>query len=224
MRLGPGHAGTATVQLRGTRASVIRGCRAGGTGQFQGTCIIFPERQVPRRRFWTRPGRRSVDGLVIGCTWVPPVARHLPAADRSRFRTRPPVPSHLQTPVGSSCRATPEAGWPRPASGSQTPDEPSDEPSGFGRVAGVLPMPPRPQRAKITRVEIVAALTNWALSIATTAALAAVGWFGHATHWTFGLGGHAGRRGCSQCQRRIQPRAVSTPVRRSRGRASNWCR
>jgi biotin carboxyl carrier protein len=25
----------------------------------------------------------------------------------------------------------------------------------------------------------------------TTAALAAVGWFGHATHWTFGLGGHA---------------------------------
>jgi cobalt-zinc-cadmium efflux system membrane fusion protein len=53
-------------------------------------------------------------------------------------------------------------------------------------------MPPRPQRAKITRVEIIAALTNWALSIATTAALAAVGWFGHATHWTFGLGGHAG--------------------------------
>ena len=52
-------------------------------------------------------------------------------------------------------------------------------------------MPPRPQRARITRVEIVAALTSWALSIVTTAALAAVGWFGHATHWTFGLGGHA---------------------------------
>jgi len=52
-------------------------------------------------------------------------------------------------------------------------------------------MPPRPQRARITRVELVAALANWALSIVTTAALAAVGWFGHATHWTFGLGGHA---------------------------------
>ena len=51
-------------------------------------------------------------------------------------------------------------------------------------------MPPRPQRARITRVEIVSALTSWALSIVTTAALAAVGWFGHATHWTFGLGGH----------------------------------
>jgi biotin carboxyl carrier protein len=51
-------------------------------------------------------------------------------------------------------------------------------------------VPPRPQRARITRVEIVSALTSWALSIATTAALAAVGWFGHATHWTFGLGGH----------------------------------
>jgi len=51
-------------------------------------------------------------------------------------------------------------------------------------------MPPRPQRARITRVEIVAALTSWAVSIVTTAALAAVGWFGHATHWTFGLGSH----------------------------------
>jgi multidrug efflux pump subunit AcrA (membrane-fusion protein) len=52
-------------------------------------------------------------------------------------------------------------------------------------------MPPRPQRARITRVELVAALASWALSIVTTVALAAVGWFGHATHWTFGLGGHA---------------------------------
>ncbi|MFM9197587.1 MAG: hypothetical protein ACKOWG_17975, partial [Planctomycetia bacterium] len=51
-------------------------------------------------------------------------------------------------------------------------------------------MPPRPQRARITRVQIMAALASWTLSIVTTAALAAVGWFGHATHWTFGLGGH----------------------------------
>ena len=42
----------------------------------------------------------------------------------------------------------------------------------------------------MTRVEIAAALANWMLSIVTTAALAAVGWFGHATHWTFGFGGH----------------------------------
>jgi len=53
-------------------------------------------------------------------------------------------------------------------------------------------MPARPQRVRITRVELVAALASWALSIVTTAALAAVGWFGHATHWTFGLAGHAG--------------------------------
>jgi cobalt-zinc-cadmium efflux system membrane fusion protein len=51
-------------------------------------------------------------------------------------------------------------------------------------------MSPRPPRARITRVEVVAALSSWALSIITTAALAAIGWFGHATHWTFGLGGH----------------------------------
>jgi multidrug efflux pump subunit AcrA (membrane-fusion protein) len=51
-------------------------------------------------------------------------------------------------------------------------------------------MTPRPQRARITRVEIMAALASWSLSIVTTAALAAVGWFGHATHWTFGLAGH----------------------------------
>jgi RND family efflux transporter MFP subunit len=56
-------------------------------------------------------------------------------------------------------------------------------------------MPPRPQRVRITRVELVAAIVSWALSIVTTAALAAVGWFGHATHWTFGLAGHAGHAG-----------------------------
>ena len=38
----------------------------------------------------------------------------------------------------------------------------------------------------------LSALSAWALSIATTACLAAVGWFGHATHWTFGFGDHGG--------------------------------
>ena len=39
---------------------------------------------------------------------------------------------------------------------------------------------------------IVASLSSWALSIVTATALAAVGWYGHATHWSFGLGGHDG--------------------------------
>ena len=38
----------------------------------------------------------------------------------------------------------------------------------------------------------LAALGGWALSILTTAALAAIGWYGHATHWSFGLGGDHG--------------------------------
>ena len=52
-------------------------------------------------------------------------------------------------------------------------------------------MAARVQRARITRVQIVSAIASWCLSFVTTAALAAVGWFGHATHWTFGLGAHA---------------------------------
>jgi len=51
-------------------------------------------------------------------------------------------------------------------------------------------MATRPQRARMTRVEVVALAANWAVSILTTAVLAAIGWFGHATHWTFGFGGH----------------------------------
>lgn len=38
---------------------------------------------------------------------------------------------------------------------------------------------------------LAASISSWTLSILTTAALAAIGWQGHATHWTFGLGGHA---------------------------------
>ena len=37
---------------------------------------------------------------------------------------------------------------------------------------------------------LVTSLSSWALSIITASALAAVGWFGHATHWSFGLGEH----------------------------------
>ena len=38
--------------------------------------------------------------------------------------------------------------------------------------------------------ERLAWLGGWMLSLASSAALAAIGWYGHATHWTFGLDGH----------------------------------
>jgi len=37
---------------------------------------------------------------------------------------------------------------------------------------------------------LLAGLMGWATSLATVAGLATVGWFGHATHWSFGFGGH----------------------------------
>lgn len=40
--------------------------------------------------------------------------------------------------------------------------------------------------------QFVAATLSWAVSIATVACLAAVGWYGHETHWTFGLAGDHG--------------------------------
>ena len=42
---------------------------------------------------------------------------------------------------------------------------------------------------------LLSAAFGWALSIATAAALAVVGWFGHATHWTFGFGEHHAAHG-----------------------------
>lgn len=46
-------------------------------------------------------------------------------------------------------------------------------------------------RSRFSWPALLASLSSWALSIATTASLAAVGWYGHATHWTFGFGAHA---------------------------------
>ncbi len=37
--------------------------------------------------------------------------------------------------------------------------------------------------------DLVSSLASWAMTLATTAALVAIGWLGHSTHWTFGLGG-----------------------------------
>jgi multidrug efflux pump subunit AcrA (membrane-fusion protein) len=39
---------------------------------------------------------------------------------------------------------------------------------------------------------VVSELASWSLSLVTVAGLAAVGWFGHATHWSFRFDGHAG--------------------------------
>jgi multidrug efflux pump subunit AcrA (membrane-fusion protein) len=47
-------------------------------------------------------------------------------------------------------------------------------------------------KSRISWAAVLASLSSWALSIATTAALAAVGWYGHATHWSFGFGDHHG--------------------------------
>lgn len=38
--------------------------------------------------------------------------------------------------------------------------------------------------------QFAAGVFSWAVSIVTVAGLAAIGWYGHETHWTFGLGGH----------------------------------
>lgn len=47
------------------------------------------------------------------------------------------------------------------------------------------------RRPALAWQQLVAGLISWLVSIVTVAGLAAVGWLGHATHWTFGLAGHA---------------------------------
>ena len=49
----------------------------------------------------------------------------------------------------------------------------------------------RPKTVSVRWQHIASEAASWALSLVTVAGLAAVGWFGHATHWTFGLAGHA---------------------------------
>jgi len=43
--------------------------------------------------------------------------------------------------------------------------------------------------------QVAALAASWGVSLLTTASLVAVGWLGHATHWTFGLAGHAAPHG-----------------------------
>lgn len=49
----------------------------------------------------------------------------------------------------------------------------------------------RVRDASYRRQQFVAACFSWAISILTVAGLSAVGWYGHKTHWSFGLAGHA---------------------------------
>jgi multidrug efflux pump subunit AcrA (membrane-fusion protein) len=53
---------------------------------------------------------------------------------------------------------------------------------------------PAPRHARLhtsnTLAVIAGEIAGWGLSLITVAGLAAVGWFGHATHWTFRVGGH----------------------------------
>jgi cobalt-zinc-cadmium efflux system membrane fusion protein len=58
-----------------------------------------------------------------------------------------------------------------------------------------MPKPSSDEPSRGTVRRWLAALGSWALSIVTTAALAAIGWYGHATHWSFGFGGHDGHHG-----------------------------
>jgi len=48
----------------------------------------------------------------------------------------------------------------------------------------------RPVDPALRRSQLLAAAFEWGLSIVTVASLAFVGWLGHSTHWTFGLGHH----------------------------------
>jgi multidrug efflux pump subunit AcrA (membrane-fusion protein) len=54
---------------------------------------------------------------------------------------------------------------------------------------------PAPRHARLRSSTVLAGIAaeiaSWGLSLATVAGLAAVGWFGHATHWTFRVGDHA---------------------------------
>ena len=46
----------------------------------------------------------------------------------------------------------------------------------------------RPRR--FSMAAMFSLVASWGVSLLTTASLVAVGWLGHATHWTFGLAGH----------------------------------
>lgn len=47
------------------------------------------------------------------------------------------------------------------------------------------------QPRRVSMSAILSLVASWGVSLLTTASLVAVGWLGHATHWTFGLAGHA---------------------------------
>jgi cobalt-zinc-cadmium efflux system membrane fusion protein len=66
-------------------------------------------------------------------------------------------------------------------------------------------------KSRFSWASLVASLSSWALSIVTTAALAAVGWYGHATHWSFGFGDHHGGHGEHDTSHAADHADVSAP-------------
>lgn len=58
--------------------------------------------------------------------------------------------------------------------------------------------------------QFMAACIGWAISIVTAACLALVGWYGHETHWTFGLAGDHGHHAAEHAA----PDAADVPANR----------
>ena len=55
--------------------------------------------------------------------------------------------------------------------------------------------------------QFLAAASSWLLSVFTVGCLGAIGWYGHATHWTFGLGAHAGHHAADHTPEAAAPAA-----------------
>ena len=60
------------------------------------------------------------------------------------------------------------------------------------------PPPHTARRLPVDGRALMAEAFSWGLSLLTVAGLATVGWLGHATHWTFGLGGGHDSHGAVQ--------------------------
>jgi membrane fusion protein, heavy metal efflux system len=70
-------------------------------------------------------------------------------------------------------------------------------------------MATRTKRSRLNPAELLAIVGSWALSIVTTASLVAIGWFGHATHWSFGLSGHDAHHAPHHAEHPVEPPAAA---------------
>lgn len=72
-----------------------------------------------------------------------------------------------------------------------------------------MPAPRARLRAGDRLAGLAADIAGWCLALVTVAGLAAVGWFGHATHWTFHFGGHADHASAAGTPAPVQKRPTS---------------